>query len=323
MPGLRRLRDPCRDAELHAGARHRARAARLRLRDRLRGALPVLHADVRDALDSRARAGDRHRAGLVAAGPVGLGRDRRRRRALDRRQSPDPRAAPQRQRQDPALQQPDLRADQGAVLADERARQGDEVDADGLARLPVQPGFACDRRGGDVRGPVDRHRPQAPDLGAAPRGRPQGHRLRRDLPELQHLQRRRLRRGQGPPREPDPPRARPSDPLRRGRRARRRPARRRLVRARRRGRRGGGRAARPRRAPRGVQPRVRALAHRPHAAGADADRRLPRRRAPGLRPADGRADRDGEGEARARATSASSSTPATPGRSRSSEGQAS
>ena len=46
-------------------------------------------------------------------------------------------------------------------------------------------------------GALDRHRPQAPDLGAAPRGRPQGHRLRRDLPELQHLQRRRLRRGQG------------------------------------------------------------------------------------------------------------------------------
>ena len=36
-------------------------------------------------------------------------------------------------------------------------------------------------------------------VGAAPRGRPQGHGLRRDLPELQHLQRRRLRRGQGAP----------------------------------------------------------------------------------------------------------------------------
>jgi hypothetical protein len=32
---------------------------RLRLRDRLRGALPVLHGDVRDALDPRPRAGDR------------------------------------------------------------------------------------------------------------------------------------------------------------------------------------------------------------------------------------------------------------------------
>ena len=157
----------------------------------------------------------------VPARPVRLGRDRRRRRALDRRQPPDPRAAPQRQREDPALQQPDLRADEGPVLADVRAGQGDEVDADGLARPPVQPDVARDRRGGDLRRALDRHRPQAPDRGAAPGGRPQGHGLRRDLPELQHLQRRRVRRGQGAPGEPDPARARPADPLRRGRRARR------------------------------------------------------------------------------------------------------
>ena len=151
VPGLRRLRDPRRDAELHARARDRARAARLHLRDRLRRALPVLHADLRDALDPRPRAGDRDRPRDLAARPLGLGRDRRRRRALDRRQPPDPRAAPQREREDPALQQPDLRADEGPVLADERARQGDEVDADGLDRLPVQPGVARDRRRGDVR----------------------------------------------------------------------------------------------------------------------------------------------------------------------------
>ena len=39
-----------------------AREHRLRLRDRLRRALPVLHADLRDALDPRPRAGDRDRA---------------------------------------------------------------------------------------------------------------------------------------------------------------------------------------------------------------------------------------------------------------------
>ena len=82
---------------------------------------------------------------------------------LDRRQPPDPRAAPQREHQDPAVQQPDLRADEGPVLADERARQGDEVDADGLAGLAVQPAVAGDRRGGDVRRARDRHRPEAPD----------------------------------------------------------------------------------------------------------------------------------------------------------------
>ena len=51
-------------AGLHARARPDAREDRLRLRDRLRRALPVLHADLRDALDPRPRAGDRD--GLVA-----------------------------------------------------------------------------------------------------------------------------------------------------------------------------------------------------------------------------------------------------------------
>ena len=91
-------------------------------------ALPVLHADLRDALDPRPRAGDRDRARDDASGPLGVGRLGRRRRALDRRQPPDPRAAPQRQPHDPALQQPHLRAHQGAVLADLGARQGHEVD---------------------------------------------------------------------------------------------------------------------------------------------------------------------------------------------------
>src|SRR5207302_1427585 len=112
---------------------------------RLRGAVPVLHGDLRDALDPRPRAGDRDRALDVAAGPVRLGRDRRRRRALDRWQPPDPRAAPEREHQDPALQQRDLRADEGPVLADLAARDADEVDADGLARLAVQPAVAGDR----------------------------------------------------------------------------------------------------------------------------------------------------------------------------------
>ncbi len=80
-------------------------------------ALPVLHEHLRHALDPRPRAGDRDRPGHLAAGPVGVGRHRRRRRAVDRRQPPDPRAAPQRQPEDPAVQQPDLRPDQGPVLA--------------------------------------------------------------------------------------------------------------------------------------------------------------------------------------------------------------
>ena len=79
--------------------------------------------------------------GLAVPAPrsVGLGRHRRRRRAVDRRQPPDPRAAPQRQPEDPAVQQPDLRTDQGPVLADVRGRQDDEVDAARLAGHPFNP----------------------------------------------------------------------------------------------------------------------------------------------------------------------------------------
>ena len=62
VPGLRRLRDPERGAGLHAGARDPEGEDRLRLRDRLRGAVPVLHGDLRDALDPRACARDRDRA---------------------------------------------------------------------------------------------------------------------------------------------------------------------------------------------------------------------------------------------------------------------
>ena len=90
---------------------------------------------------------------VVAARPVGVGRHRRRRRAVDRRQPPDPRAAAQRQPHDPAVQQPDLRPDQGPVLPHVRGRQDHQVDADGVGRPPVQPGLARARRRGDVRGP--------------------------------------------------------------------------------------------------------------------------------------------------------------------------
>ena len=71
--------------------------------------------------------------------PQGVRGHRRRRRPVDRRQPHAARAAPQRERDDPALQQPDLRPHQGPVLADERARQGDEVDADGLGRPAREP----------------------------------------------------------------------------------------------------------------------------------------------------------------------------------------
>ena len=118
---------------------------------------------------------------------------RRRRRAVDRRQPPDPRAAPQRQPHDPAVQQPDLRPDQGPVLADVRGRQGHQVHAVRLARPPVQPDHRRARRRGHLRRPHPRHGPQAHDGDVPPGPRPPGRGVRRDLPELQRLQRRRLR----------------------------------------------------------------------------------------------------------------------------------
>ena len=194
MPRLRRLRDPQRHAGLHARARARARADRLRLRHRLRGAVPVLHADVRHALDPRTRARDRDRPRRDAARPLRVGRHRRRRRALDRRKPPHPRAAPQREPEDPPLQQPHLRAHEGPVLADVRAREGHEVDSARIARPSVQPALGGDRRRGVVRRAHDRHRQEGPHgrprrSGSAPRVG-----IRRDPPELQHLQRRRFRR---------------------------------------------------------------------------------------------------------------------------------
>ena len=170
MPGLRRLRGPLRGPAVHARARDPARADRVHHRDRLRRPVRLLHGHLRDARHPRPRAGARDRPRDRARGPLDLGRHRRRRLALDRRQPPDPRAAPQRAGQDPAVQQPDLRAHQGPGVADLGARQDHQVDAVRRRRPPVQPGRAGARRRGDVRRADDRPRPPPPDRGAARRG---------------------------------------------------------------------------------------------------------------------------------------------------------
>ena len=139
VPRLRRLLDPVGRAAADARPRRAARGHGVRVRHRLRGPVPVLHEHLRDALDPRARAGDRHRPRHGPPRPARVGRVRRRRRAVDRRQPPHPRAAPQHQHHDPDVQQPDLRAHQGPVLTDERARQGHQVDAVRQPRPPVQP----------------------------------------------------------------------------------------------------------------------------------------------------------------------------------------
>jgi hypothetical protein len=102
-----------------------------------------------------------------AARPGRVGRHRRRRRPVDRRQPPDPRAAAQREPHDHAVQQPDLRADQGAVLPHLRDPARSPSRPPSARWTPVQPGHAGAGRRGDLRGPGARQRPQAPDRDAA------------------------------------------------------------------------------------------------------------------------------------------------------------
>ncbi len=63
---------------------------------------------------------------------------------------------------------------------------------------PFNPISVALGRRGDLRRAHARLRPQTPAVGAARGSRARGHRADRDLPELQHLQRRRVRRTQGP-----------------------------------------------------------------------------------------------------------------------------
>ena len=218
MPGLRRLRHPAGRPAADARARRGPREHGVRLGHRLLQPVPVLHEHLRDALDPRPGPGDRHRRGGRPPRPRRVGHHRRRRRPVDRRQPPHPRPATQRQPDDPAVQQPDLRPDQGPVLAHVGDRQGHQVHADGLGRSAVQPAGRRPRRRGQLRRPHPRPRPQAHDGDVPGRPRPPRGVVRRDLPELQRLQRRRVRRrhqAAGPRRDDDRPRARPADPLRR------------------------------------------------------------------------------------------------------------
>ncbi len=193
VPRLRGLRDPGRLPELRPRARHPPGRHGVRHRDRVQWPVRVLHEHVRHPQHPRAGPGARHRRGHRQPQALGVDRDRRRRCALHRREPPHPRSAPQREPQDPDVQQPDLRAHQGPVLADQRGGQGHQVHAVRLARPPVQPGRPGPGGRGDVRGPVDRRGPAAPDRGPPGGVAPRRDGVRRGLPELQRVQRRRLR----------------------------------------------------------------------------------------------------------------------------------
>src|SRR5437660_1159826 len=194
VPRLRRLRHSLGDPEDDARPRHSERGHRVHLGDRLLEPLPVLHEHVRLPHDPRPGAGDRHRAPGGAARAEDLRGHRRRRRALDRRQPHAARPAPQREPDDPPVQQPDLRADEGAILAHERARQGDEVDAGWLGGPSDQSARVRPRLRRDLRGAHRRPQHSAHGRDAEAGRQAQGHRVRRDPPELQRVQRSRVER---------------------------------------------------------------------------------------------------------------------------------
>ena len=120
MPRLRRLRDPFRRSVRFPGARHQARKFRGRFRHRLLQPLPLLHEHVWLSHDSRTRARRGHGIKIDSPGPGSLGRHRRRRCALHRRQSHHSHAAAQCRHQSSAVQQPHLWTDEGPVFADFR-----------------------------------------------------------------------------------------------------------------------------------------------------------------------------------------------------------
>ena len=170
VPGLRRLLDPGPDPEGDARLRLPEGEHRLHLGHRLLGPAAVLHEHLRVPHDPRPRAGDRDRAQGRPAGPDGLGDHRRRRRAVDRGQPPDPRAAPERRRPNHHVQQPDLRAHQGPGEPDVGVRQGHQVVAVRDDRLPGQPAGDRARGGGELHRALGGHAHRAPAADARGRG---------------------------------------------------------------------------------------------------------------------------------------------------------
>ena len=109
--------------------------------------------------------------------------------------------------------------DEGPVLADPGGGEGHEVDTVRLGRSSLRSGRARAGRRGHLRGADDRQRSQASDGGpASGRGAPRRG-VRGDLPELQRVQRRRVRPAPGQDAggaQPDPARPRRAHRVRRG-----------------------------------------------------------------------------------------------------------
>ena len=191
---------------------------RVRLRHRLLEPVPVLHEHLRHPQHPRSRPGHRHRAGGRPPRPRRVGDHRRRRRPVDRRQPPHPRAAPQRRTSRSCCS---TTRSTGSPRASTRRPRSSARSRSRRRSVRSTPPFnplsvALGAEATFVARTHDLDR-EAHDRDVPGRPRPPRRVVRRDLPELQRLQRRRLRddhRQGGAPRHADRPRARPADPLR-------------------------------------------------------------------------------------------------------------
>ena len=107
---------------------------------------------------------------LIAAGVERLGRHRRRRRPVHRRQPPHPRFAPQYRSQNSSFQQRSDGPDAGPVFADLARRHADARQPAGVDRRAAAAADAGRGGRGDVRGPHHRRGREPPDGDAAAGG---------------------------------------------------------------------------------------------------------------------------------------------------------
>ena len=170
MPRLRRLLDPRPDAEGDARLRHPEGEHRVHLGHRLLQPVSVLHEHLRLPHDPRPRAGDRDRPQGRAAGPqvwvitgdgdaLSIGGNHL---IHAMRRNVDIKIV--------LFNNRIYGLTKGQSSPDVGARQEDEVDADGLDRLPDPAAGGRARRRGDVRRALGRHRHRAPAADA--RGAP-------------------------------------------------------------------------------------------------------------------------------------------------------
>ena len=138
MPRLRRLRDPQRHPGVHARAWPRARAHRLRLRNRRVRRASRTTCRRTACTDPRPCTRDRDGSGRDAAGSLGVGRDRRRGLARSAGTTSFTRSAGTSTSRSSFSTTRSTVSRKGSTRR-RHAWEGDEIDADGLARPPLQP----------------------------------------------------------------------------------------------------------------------------------------------------------------------------------------